>query len=86
MIKGLSADLETFVQQELASGKYRSEEEIVCAGLRLLQEREQELDRIAEQLRPAIQDYLDGDRGVELDPDAIKAQGRKRLTQVDSQR
>ena len=36
----LPADLAAFVQQELQSGKYTSEAEIVCTALRLLRERE----------------------------------------------
>ena len=40
MIKGLPADLETFVQQELASGKYQSEDELVAQAVRLLKEHE----------------------------------------------
>jgi Arc/MetJ-type ribon-helix-helix transcriptional regulator len=35
----LPADLEEFIQRELAQGKYRSEAELVADALRLLQER-----------------------------------------------
>jgi putative addiction module CopG family antidote len=35
-ITKLPADLETFVQEEIASGKYKSEEELVTEALRLL--------------------------------------------------
>ena len=31
-------ELESFVQQQLASGEYRSAEEVIGAGLRVLQE------------------------------------------------
>jgi Arc/MetJ-type ribon-helix-helix transcriptional regulator len=37
----LPADLEEFVQRELAEGKYRSEAELVADALRLLRERHQ---------------------------------------------
>jgi len=73
--------LEEFVAQQLKSGKYQSYEELVQTGLRLLQEREQELDHIADALRSAMQDYLHGDRGAEVDIEAIKATGRTRLAQ-----
>ncbi|MDH3604114.1 MAG: type II toxin-antitoxin system ParD family antitoxin [Candidatus Tectomicrobia bacterium] len=82
-LNGLPTDLAEFVQQELQHGNYSSADEIVCAALRLLQEWEQELDRLAEDLSPAVQDYPDGDRGAQLDTDAIKAEGRKRLVQAD---
>jgi putative addiction module CopG family antidote len=77
--KAMTESLEQFVQQQLQSGKYQSYDELVQAGLRLLQEHEEELDRVADALRPALQDYLCGDRGEEVDIDAIKAAGRERL-------
>jgi len=73
--------LEEFVAQQLKSGKYQSYEELVQTGLRLLQEREQELDHIADALRSAMQDYLHGDRGAEVDIETIKTAGRTRLAQ-----
>ena len=56
--------LAQFVAQQLQRGKYQSYEDMVQAALRLLQAHEEELDRIAAALRPAMQDYLRGDRGV----------------------
>jgi putative addiction module CopG family antidote len=73
--------LEQFIARQLQSGKYQSYEDIVQAGLRLLQVHEEELDRIADALRPAMQDYLRGDRGTEVNIEEIKATGRKRLEQ-----
>ena len=52
---------------------------MVQAGLRLLQEHEEDLDRIADALWPAMQDYLRGDRGVAVDIEDVKAAGRKRF-------
>jgi putative addiction module CopG family antidote len=75
------SSLDQFIAQQLASGRYHSREELIEAALRLLQEREAELDEIADDLRPALHDYLRGDRGVEVDVEAIKAAGRKRLEQ-----
>ena len=74
-----ASSLEQFIAQQLQSGKYQSYEAMVQAGLRLLQEHEEELDRIADALRPAMQDYLRGDRGVVVDIEDIKAAGRKRF-------
>jgi putative addiction module CopG family antidote len=39
-LKGLPTELEQFVQQEVAQGKYQSAEEVVSAALRRLQEHE----------------------------------------------
>ena len=65
--------LDQFVEQQLRSGKYQSYEAMVQAGLRLLQEREQEWDTVADALRPAAEDFLRGDRGDVLDMDAFLA-------------
>jgi putative addiction module CopG family antidote len=76
-----TSSVEQFVAQQLASGRYRSREELIEAALRLRQARESALDHIADALRPALQDYLRGERGAEVDMAAIKAAGRKRLEQ-----
>ena len=79
MIKGLPTDLEAFVQQEVADGKYRSTEEVICAGLRLLRDREQELEHLAKKLRPTIEEVRSGHPGVEFDVDDIVKRGMERL-------
>ena len=79
MIKGLPTDLEAFVQQEVADGKYRSTEEVICAGLRSLCDREQELEHIAKKLRPTIAEVRSGHPGVEFDVDDIVKRGMERL-------
>ena len=72
--------LDQFIEQQLKAGKYQSYEAMVQAGLQLLQEHEADLDAIADELRPATEDFLRGDRGEEVDIEAIKAEGRKQLT------
>ena len=71
--------LDQFVDQQLKSGKYQSYEAMVQAGLRLLQEREQELDAVADALRPAAEDFLRGDRGEDIDMDAFLATEQTQL-------
>ena len=75
----MSSSLDQFVEQRLKSGAYPSYEAMVEAGLRLLQEREAELDQVAEELRPAVTDYLKGNHGTEIKLDVLKARGRQRL-------
>lgn len=41
-IKRLPADLEMFVRQEIASGKYQSEDELVTEALRQLKDRKEQ--------------------------------------------
>jgi len=80
-------DLEEFVQQALASGRYRSADEVVYDALRLLREREMRL----EELRRDIQvgwDQVDRGEVILLDDEAaedafyadIMRRGRQRLS------
>ena len=78
MSMSLPQDLQQFVQQEIASGKYRSEEDLLCAGLRLLRERERRLQALREDIKPALE-QLDRGEGEPLDAESIKARSRKRL-------
>ena len=73
------SSLEQFVSQQLQSGKYQSYDEMVEAGLRLLQEHEAELDRIAEKLRPAAERFKRGEPGVPFDAEEIIRRGKERL-------
>ncbi|HEY7493848.1 MAG TPA: type II toxin-antitoxin system ParD family antitoxin [Candidatus Tectomicrobia bacterium] len=75
--------LEHFVAQQLASGRYQSYDEMVQEGLRLLQEREQELDRIAEKLRPASERFKRGEPGIPFDAEDIIRRGMERHTAHD---
>ena len=53
----IPADLETFVQQELAAGRYKSEQELVSEALRMLQR--DRADAIAG-IREGLQDAMEG--------------------------
>jgi antitoxin ParD1/3/4 len=84
-INGLPADLAEFVQQELQSGKYTSEKELVCEALRLLRERERRIDDLREEILPAL-DRLNRREGKTYDEDGlrqmaddVKSRGRQRL-------
>ena len=74
------SSLDQFVERELKSGKYQSYEAMVQAGLRLLQEQEQEKDAVAAALRPAVEDFLHGDRGEEIDINALLSEEREQLS------
>lgn len=84
-VNGLPADLAEFVQEELQSGKYTSEDELVCAALRLLRERERRIDDLREEILPAL-DRLDQGEGKTYDEsglrqmaDDVKTRGRQLL-------
>jgi Arc/MetJ-type ribon-helix-helix transcriptional regulator len=57
----MAASLEQFVQHQLQSGKDQSYDELLQASLKLLQKHEEELDRVAEALRPAAAGAVDGE-------------------------
>lgn len=78
MSVSLPPDLEKFVRQELASGEYASEEEILQEGLRLLQDRKQRLEQLRSDIQVGL-DQLDRGEGAPLDMEAIKAKVADRL-------
>jgi len=78
MATAFPPELEQFIHQEVASGRYDSEEDVLCAGLRLLREREARLQALRDDILPALE-QLDRGEGEPLDADAIKAKGRQRL-------
>jgi putative addiction module CopG family antidote len=60
-LKGLPADLEHFIHQELARGKYPSEADLVTEAVRLLRERERRLEELRKELQPALEALDRGD-------------------------
>jgi antitoxin ParD1/3/4 len=80
----LTPDLEQYVEGQVQRGIYRSASEVICQGLRLLQEKETH-SRKLEELRREIQIGIDqADRGQVSEFTAetlerIKAEGRERL-------
>ncbi|MCI0485826.1 MAG: type II toxin-antitoxin system ParD family antitoxin [Blastocatellia bacterium] len=71
----LTPELEKLVNDEVASGRYKSAGEVVREGLRLLEIRQKQF----ETLRSDIQAGLNSGESTPLDVEAIKAEGRRRL-------
>lgn len=78
MASSLPTDLAQFVEREIASGKYQSEAEVICEGLRTLRERERRLEALRKDVQAGL-DQLDRGEGAPLDAESIKARGRQRL-------
>jgi antitoxin ParD1/3/4 len=85
-IGSLPPDLEQFVQDQLAQGKYQSESEVLCDAVRLMKQRElrleslrMEIDRGLEQLDHGDYIELEGEADLRAFFEDIKARGRKRL-------
>ena len=77
----LTSHLEEFVRERVDSGRYSSSSEVVREGLRLLEQRDIEQQARLAELRRAIQEGLDSGLAGPLDFDAIKAEGRRILSQ-----
>ena len=74
----IPSELQPFIEQELATGRFRDESELVTAALELYRE----MNRRHSELRGQVQRSLDqADRGetVPLDMDAIKGTLRDEL-------
>ena len=72
MASAIPLDLEQFVQQQLSSGEYQSEEEVVTAGLHVLRE----LKRRQAEFRQDVQvgvEQLDRGEGIKLAPEELRA-------------
>jgi len=69
MTNSLPPDLSAFVNQSIATGKYATPDDMVEAGLRLLQEREQYDEHLARELQKGIDDLENG-RYIELKDEA----------------
>jgi antitoxin ParD1/3/4 len=74
----LPPELLEFVNTEVALGKYPSEADVVCAGLRLLREREKRLASLRADIQIGL-DQLDRGEGRTLDAEEVKARGHERF-------
>ncbi|MGA2797556.1 MAG: type II toxin-antitoxin system ParD family antitoxin [Thermoguttaceae bacterium] len=64
-------ELESFVQQQLASGEYRSAEEVIGAGLRVLQELKHRQEDFRKEVQIGV-DQLDRSEGILLDQAGLR--------------
>jgi antitoxin ParD1/3/4 len=89
MPEPLPPELQQFVEQELASGRYRSVDDVICDGLRLLRERKlhelrREIDAGLEQLERGEGIPLADEPSLQAFFDDISDRGRKRLEARES--
>lgn len=79
-------DLQQFIQDQLAAGKYHSESEVMCDAVRLLRERELRLDALRKDIDQGLA-QLDSGECVEIRSeielksflDDIASRGQQRL-------
>ena len=68
MIEAFPPDVRQFVRQEIADGRYQSQEELVAAVVRLLRDSDLRLRQLREELKTRLGQLDQGDC-VELDDD-----------------
>ena len=76
----IPVEFEAFVEQAIASGRYRSEEEVFADALRLLSERERKWQSLRDDIQAGLDDAERGDVAP-LDVEDIKQRGRQRLAE-----
>lgn len=74
----LTPELEEFVRQELASGRYGSASEVVCEALRRMEERESLSGAKLDHLREDIRDGEESGPAEPWDAEEIRRVGRAR--------
>jgi antitoxin ParD1/3/4 len=82
----LPPELEQFVFDQLAKGKYQSATDVVCDAVRLLREREERLESLRREIDRGLA-QLDAGEFIELNSDAelraffddIEERGKQRL-------
>ncbi|MCW5315909.1 type II toxin-antitoxin system ParD family antitoxin [Nostoc sp. KVJ3] len=75
----LTNELEQFIQSQVASGKYNSNEEVILAGIKLLEERERIYKGRFEELQREIAIGVEQlDRGERLDGREVIEQLRQK--------
>ena len=84
MPESFPPELQQFIEQELASGRYESVDDVVCDGLRLLRERRryelrEKIDAGLDQLERGEGIELQDEQALEAFFEDVKQRGRKRL-------
>jgi len=74
----LTPHFDEFIRRQLDSGRYHSASELIREALRLLEDRERQIER----LRDDLQKGLDSSPARPVDIERIKQKGRKRLASM----
>lgn len=84
-LPSLPDQLDQFVQNQIATGKYGSAEEVLCAALRLLRDRDRRLDELRRDVQVGL-DQLQRGEFTDYSEDSlksfleeVKAEGRRSL-------
>ncbi len=82
----LSSEIEKFIESQVESGKYPSAEEVIVAGIRLLEERERIYQGRFEELKKEIMLGVEASqRGEVVDGETVFSQLQQKLQQRRNQ-
>ena len=76
----LPPEIEGFIENAVASGRYRSEAEVFADALRLLRDHERKWDALRDDIEIGLNELDRGEKTV-LDIEDIKRRGRDRLAE-----
>jgi putative addiction module CopG family antidote len=76
-LPALPSDLAQFVSDQVGSGKYSSQSEVVLDALRLMRDRERRAAELRGEIAPALE-RLERGQGRELDVDEVIRRGMER--------
>jgi antitoxin ParD1/3/4 len=79
----MSAEVESLIQREYASGMYQSTDDLLVEAVLLLRDRNERLQGLRKAIVPSLE-RLDRGQGRPLDIESIKAEGRRRLDEEQS--
>lgn len=71
MLGALPPELDEFIRNEVASGRYESPQAVICDALRLLKERELERERFLREIQLGLE-QLDRGESTEYDEDGLR--------------
>jgi len=72
MVGAIPSDLEQFVQQQVATGEYRSQDEVVAAGLQVLRELKSRQAEFRREVKVGV-DQLDRGEGIKIAANELRA-------------
>lgn len=82
MIAAIPDEFRRFVDAEIASGRFRNEQEAIAEGLRLLQQRESKLRLLRAEILEGIEEL---ERGEGIAADQVFQELRGRIDELDKQ-
>jgi antitoxin ParD1/3/4 len=74
----IPSEFERFIEESVASGRYRSESELIVDALQLLRNRERKWDALRDDIHAGLHELENGDK-MPLNFDEIKRRGRELL-------